>query len=164
MDIFYQNKMLSRLLVALVILNTFLVIFLFWQNQQPSEKDTKPVGKDDFEYVSKVLQRELNLSEKQVAQFRELRNDFFKKERILSLKIRAERDSMNVAMFNKSTDDQLIDSLANHISMHEYEMEIYRYEQAKELKKICSPEQMEKFETLVLEIRDYFKPDKPTKK
>ena len=39
-----------------------------------------------------------------------------------------------------------------------------RYEQAKELKKICTPEQMEKFETLVLEIRDYFKPDKPTKK
>lgn len=164
MDIFSQNKVLIRFILALVIINSFLVVYLLLQNNHSIENEPQPIGKDDFQYVSKVLQRELNLSEKQVLQFQELRNDFFKRERMLSLKIRAERDSMNAAMFNQSIDEPLIDTLAHRIAGHEYEMEMFRFEQAKALKKICTPEQLVKFENLVLEIRDYFKPDKPTKK
>lgn len=38
-------------------------------------------------------------------------------------------------------------------------MELLRFEQAKELKSICNDKQQEKFEKLVKEIRDYFRPD-----
>ena len=38
-------------------------------------------------------------------------------------------------------------------------MEFIRIAQAKELKSICNKEQLQKFETLVKEIRDYFRPD-----
>ena len=34
------------------------------------------------------------------------------------------------------------------------------FEQAKTLKTICTPDQMKKFESLVIDIRDYFKPRK----
>ncbi len=166
MDIFSENKLLIRLIIALVLLNTGLVGYVFWQNytihQEP--KEHKPIDKADFQYVSNVLQRELNLSEDQVKQFQALREDFLKKERVLTMKIRGERDSMNVVMFNKQTNPSLIDTLARRIAQHEYEMEMYRFEQAQQLKTICTPEQMVKFETLVLEIRDYFKPEKPTRK
>lgn len=43
-------------------------------------------------------------------------------------------------------------------------MELLRFEQAKEMKLICNAEQQEKFEKLVKEIRDYFRPDnQPTR-
>jgi hypothetical protein len=71
---------------------------------------------------------------------------------------------MNVAMFNKVTDDALIQFLAIKISQNEYQMEMLRYEQAKELKSVCSPKQQEQFEHLVIEIRDYFRPDNQPKK
>jgi hypothetical protein len=32
-------------------------------------------------------------------------------------------------------------------------------EQAQQLKTICTPQQLEKFDKLVIEIRDYFRPD-----
>jgi Spy/CpxP family protein refolding chaperone len=166
MDIFSENKLLIRLIIALVLLNTGLVGYVFWQNNanHPEALERKPIDKADFQYVSNVLKRELNLTEIQVKQFQALREDFFKMERVLTMKIRGERDSMNVVMFNKQTDPSLIDTLARRIAAHEYEMEMFRFAQAQQLRKICTPEQMEKFETLVLEIRDYFKPDKPTRK
>lgn len=166
MDIFSQNKILVKLIVAMVVINTALVCYLIWDNTQPQLKNTnsEKLDKGNFEYVTSVLKRGLELNDQQVEQFQNLRTSFFKRERILSLKIRAERDSMNAEMFNQETDSLLIDNLAKRIAQNEYEMEIARFEQAQELKKICTKKQIEKFETLVFEIRDYFKPDKPTKK
>ena len=40
-----------------------------------------------------------------------------------------------------------------------FKMELLRYEQAQELKAACTPEQQERFQNLVIEIRDYFRPD-----
>ena len=51
------------------------------------------------------------------------------------------------------------DDLAKRVSEYEYKMELLRYEQAQQFKSICTPEQREKFEALVKEIRDYFKPN-----
>ena len=67
-------------------------------------------------------------------------------------------------MFNKNTDETKIKLLAKQIADAEYQMELLRFEQAKELKLICNAEQQEKFEKLVKEIRDYFRPDnQPTR-
>ena len=55
-------------------------------------------------------------------------------------------------------------ALAKQTSAFEYQMEMLRYSQAKELKLICTAEQQEKFEALVKEIRDFFRPDNQPKK
>ena len=73
--------------------------------------------------------------------------------------VRNERDSMNTVMFNKNNNEELVKSLAKRISDNEYQMELLRFDQAKEFKSICTPEQLEKFEGLIKEIRDYFRPD-----
>ena len=84
-------------------------------------------------------------------------------EKILEEIIRNEKDSMNVEMFNETTNDKLLESLAKRISGNEFRMELIRMEQAKQLKKICTPQQLMKFEKLVLEIRDYFRPNNQPK-
>ena len=109
--------------------------------------------------VSDFLKSELNLTEKQIEQFRSLRTEFFEKEKILSNTMRDERDSMNQEIFNKTTNEELVKSLAQGIAENEYKMELMRFEQAKQLKQICSTEQLEKFQYLVIEIKDYLKPD-----
>jgi Spy/CpxP family protein refolding chaperone len=105
------------------------------------------------------LKQELNLNDSQVEQIQQLRSDFFEKEKVLARAIRAKRDSMNLVMFNKQTDEQLLKRLAREVADGEYEMELLRIAQAQQLKSICNPEQLEKFEGLVREIRDYFRPD-----
>ena len=76
--------------------------------------------------------------------------------------IRSERDSMNLQMFNINTNEEKLKQLALNVSQNEYKMELLRIEQARQLKSICTPKQLEKFSSLVKEIRDYFKPqDRP---
>jgi len=103
----------------------------------------------------------LGLSGIQAEKIKEIRASFFKKEKVLEEIIRSERDSVNVGMFNKNTNEDEIKTLARNIADNEYQMELLRFEQAQELKSICTPEQQEMFEKLVLEIRDYFRPNNP---
>jgi Spy/CpxP family protein refolding chaperone len=167
MDIFRQNKLLIRVVVALVAMNVLLIgLFIskefFFKKKRHSEmvSDSKQNDKKD---VSAALKEELGLTVEQVEQIKKLRADFFEKEKDLSAVIRSKRDSMNLLMFNKTTNENLVKQLAQSVADNEYQMELLRFEQSKAFKQICTLEQLEKFEGLVKEIKDYFKPDKPRK-
>ena len=114
----------------------------------------------NIEEVFGVLKDELQLNATQIEQLKTLREDFFSKESKLSKTIKSQRDSMNELMFNALTDTVLVKLIAKRVSENEFKMEMLRFEQAKTLKTICTPDQMKKFESLVIDIRDYFKPRK----
>lgn len=160
MEVFAQNKLLIRLVIVLTILNLCAIGVFIWKDfSRAGLGPHKERKNEDYHDVAGVLQSELGLTEVQVEQFKKLRADVFAKESDLSVVIRAERDSMNVLMFSKNTDSALVKSLAREVAENEYAMEMLRYQQAQSLKSICSPEQMNKFDKLVIEIRDYFRPD-----
>lgn len=162
MEIFAQNKLLKWCVAVLAIINILTLGTFLWKEYLPPNQ--RPVIPDDFRDVSCVLQKELNLTSGQAEQIKKLRADFYDKEKVLSLTIRGERDSMNLIMFNKNTDDTLVKLLARGVAENEYKMELLRLEQAQQLKSICTPQQLEKLDKLVKEIRDYFRPDnKPPK-
>ncbi|MEI6021846.1 MAG: Spy/CpxP family protein refolding chaperone [Bacteroidota bacterium] len=159
MDIFAQNKLLIKLVVVLVILNLMSIGFFFWK-ELGSEPAHVNDGQNENSMMPKLLQHELNLNESQVNDLIKLRSDFYAKEKQLSREIRAERDSMNTEMFNPSGNDELVMALAKRVSENEYKMELLRFEQAKKFKSLCQPDQLKRFNELVKEIRDYFKPPK----
>jgi len=162
MDIFSQKKFLTRIILFLVMLNLISVSFFIWKSIY-----NLPLlfsKNEDYKNVSRILKRELNLSEKQDSKLIELRESYYLKEIDLKKTIKDYKDEMNEKMFNKNTDETKIKLLAKQIADAEYQMELLRFEQAKELKLICNAEQQEKFEKLVKEIRDYFRPDnQPTR-
>ena len=164
MDIFAERKKLVVLIVILAVMNVLCIGVYLWQNNAHHKGPELFPNKNDFRDVSAVLKKELNLTDKQVEFIDTIRASYFIKEEKLKLIIRNEKDSMNLIMFNKTTDENLVKSLAKEVADNEYKMELMRYEQSKELKAICSPVQLDKFEKLVLEIRDYFRPDNQPKR
>jgi Spy/CpxP family protein refolding chaperone len=162
MDIFTQKKILVRIVLLLIALNLCLIGMIIRKEflQKPPRPD-QPRGNKN---VTAILEEKLGLNRDQADQIKRIRASFFEKEKMISESIRNERDSMNTSMFNKSTDETLVKSLAKKISDNEYKMEILRFEQAQELKTVCTPEQLEKLETLILEIRDFFKPENQPKR
>ncbi len=162
MDIFKQKKNLVLIIIVLSLLNLFMIGAFMLKDF--FHKPPPPLHSQDQHEVSNILQKDLGLTEKQAEQIDKLRSDFFEKEQFLSAQISAGRDSMNMAMFNKITDEDLVKSLAKKIADNEYRMELLRFEQAKQFKLICTPEQMDKFEGLVKEVRDYFKPENQPKR
>jgi len=127
-------------------------------------KPRQPKQLNEYREVSTILERELKLSKEQADRIKDLRSDFFEKEKELSTSIRSERDSINLFMFNKNDNAELIKSLARRVADHDYKMELLRFEQAQAFKAICTPEQLQKFEGLVKEIRDYFRQDNQPQK
>jgi len=163
MDIFTQKKLIVRIIILFAVLNLSLISVLLWKDffHRPPPQNNS----NNFRDVSAVLEKELNLSKRQADQIKKLRSDFFAKEEELATAIRNERDSINVSMFNKNSDEELVRFLAKRIADNDYKMELLRFEQAQELKSICNSEQLERFEKLVIEIRDYFRQDnRPPKK
>jgi Spy/CpxP family protein refolding chaperone len=129
------------------------------ENEIRNDKNGGPPQNDERQDVAHILEHELGLTQKQAEQIRWIRESFFEKEKILEAIIRGERDSMNIQMFNINTNEEQLKSLAHSVSENEYKMELLRIEQAKQLKGICTLEQLEKLNNLVIEIRDYFRPD-----
>ncbi len=159
MDIIAQKKMLIRIVVFLTVLN--IVSIGFFVCKDVIFRPRKPLQCKVQKDASTILQKELDLSQQQFEQVRNLRTKYFEKEKSIEHAIRQERDSMNTSMFNKNTDEELVKSLARKVADNEFSMEMMRFEQAKEFKTICNQTQLEKFGVMVKEIRDYFKPDKP---
>ncbi len=162
MDIFSQKKVLVRAVLLLFLLNVGCLSLFIWKYTESTKPALFPTP--GFRDVSGVLKKELGLTDIQVRQIDVLRETYFRKESDLTSVIRSERDSMNVEMFNKSTDELLVKSLARRIAENEYQMEMLRLDQSRELKLICTPEQLNKFKDLVLQIRDYFRPDNQGKR
>jgi hypothetical protein len=156
MDIFLKNKFLLRLVLFLVIVNLIALGYLWWY----ARKEHLPPPQPDFEKLAAILKDKLQLTDKQVLEFKNIREDFFRKEKKLSQTIKAQRDSMNTEMFKDKTDTLLVKNIAQRVAENEYQMELYRIEQAHQLQKLCTPDQLKKFNMLVIEIRDYFKPGK----
>jgi hypothetical protein len=155
MDIFAQKKMLISSVVILIVINLVSISFFLWRDSQNKRNESIPNENNALE-VNTILKEKLQLTEFQTRQLTALRLNFYRKEKVLSKIIRAERDSMNAIMFNIA--------LAKRVSENEYKMEIFRFEQAVLLKRICTDEQILEFENLVKEIRDYFKPINKNKK
>lgn len=158
MDIFAQKKLLVRLVFILAILNLAIIGILVWKDFRHHPPHPPHHGREGFRDVSGLIEKELQLSPKQVEQFNTLRTSYFEKERELHELIHSQRDSMNEQMFNINTNEELVKAIAMRVTQNEYQMELLRIGQAKELKKLCTPQQLEKFESLIVEIREYFRP------
>ena len=157
MDIFFKNKFLVRVVAFLLLLNLFSIGY-FWIGRKGRDDGQRP--KRPIEQVTEILKQELHLTDKQAEDLKKIRQDFFNKEEPLSQAIRAKRDSMNMEMFNENTDTAHVKAIAKRVADGEYQMELYRLEQAQQLKTICTPEQLKKFQGIVIDIRDYFQPQK----
>jgi hypothetical protein len=163
MDVFAQKKYLLRISVLLFSMNIILISIFVWKEMHRPEGFHRPPGpphhRVNIQKLNQILKEKLELNEEQLSKFKSLRSKFHQEEyKVLSL-LRSQRDSMNVEMFRKESDDAFLNGLAQRVSENEHKMELLKIKQARELKSICTEEQLEKFEDFVFEIREYFKPE-----
>ena len=159
MDIFSKNKFLIRVIFVLIIFNLFSTGYI-WQTMKKRPNRDQP--KQEKVNTTNLLKDKLHLTEAQVKEINRIRDDFTQKEEKLILVIKAQRDSMNIAMFNEISDNEYLKRIARQLVENQYQMELYRIEQAQQFKSVCTKEQLTDFQNLVIDIRDFFQP--PRKK
>ena len=157
MDIFSKNKFLVRVIFVLIFLNLFSTGYL-WRTMNKRPNRNPP--KQEKGSTAYLLKDKLHLTGEQVIEINRIRDDFTQKEDRLILQIKAQRDSMNVAMFNETTDTVYLKRIARQLVENEYQMELYRIEQAQLFKNVCTKSQLNEFQNLVIDIRDFFQPQR----
>ncbi len=157
MDIFSKNKFLVRVIFVLIFLNLFSTGYL-WRNMNKRPNRNQP--KQEKVNTANLLKDKLHLTDRQVKEINRIRADFTQKEEKLVQLIRAQRDSMNIAMFNETTDTVYLKRIARHLVENEYQMELYRIEQSQQFKSVCTKAQLDQFQDLVIDIRDFFQPQR----
>ena len=157
MDIFSKNKFLVRVIFVLIFLNLFSTGYL-WRNmnKRPNRNQPKPEKVN----TANLLKDKLHLTDQQVTEINRIRDDFTQKEEKLILLIKAQRDSMNIEMFSETTDSAQLKRIARQLVENEYQMELYRIEQAQQFKNVCTKDQLTEFQNLVIDIRDFFQPQR----
>ena len=157
MDIFTRNKFLIRIIFVLIFLNLLTTGYL-WLHKNEGPNDRQPRrGKENS---IQILKDKLHLNKEQEIAIFQIREGFARKEEALNQVIKSQRDSMNLMMFHAETDTNSLKLIARRVAENEYQMELYRIEQAQKLKNICTPEQLNEFQNLVINIRDFFQPRK----
>lgn len=165
MDVFSQNKIFIKTIVLLVLLNVVLIGFFIFKEARPNRPPHRFEDDGNYNKIAVILKKELNLTNKQVVQFEAIRKQNSGDQAALKAIIKKDKDAMNQEMFNKKSDEEKVISLAKRITENEYQIELLHFEQAKKLKAVCDENQLDKFEDLVIEIRDYFRPtNQPTRR
>jgi len=156
MDIFTRSRLLLRIVFVLLFFNLAATGFMWFNNKDVTDRQPKR-GKEN---VNRIMKEKLHLSREQQDSVFNLREDFARKEEILRQLIKSERDSMNLLMFRADTDKNGLKRLARRVAENEYQMELYRIEQAQQLMNIFTKEQLAEFQNLVINIRDLLQPQK----
>lgn len=164
MDVFSQNKFLIRTILFLVILNIVSITFFSIRSFRPKNDDLLPPRNEHKTELSEILKKELNLSEYQIEKFEEIRSQNEKRKSQLKEIINQDKDLLASEMFKKTADDRKILALAKKISDNEYQIELSKINQSQQLKALCTPQQLDKFDDLIQEIRNYLQPINRLKK
>lgn len=153
-----QIRKLKRLIAVLLLVHLGLLGYIYWLHQHAHGPALFPKP-EAYRDLTPILTRELGLSAQQAQQLDSLRLRYFRREVRLKMAIKAHKDSMNVEMFDVQPNSERLQLRAQAIAQMEFDMELLRLDQAREFQLICTPQQRSKLKALVLEIRDYFRPD-----
>ena len=137
---FYNNKYTKWLVGALVLMNFFLLFVAFYNptSNRGEEKNLKG------EKIHHFIKNELNLSDEQAVQFKELRKAYFIEKKESWKSIRTLKKGMMDVLSTETPDTAKAESIAQQIGQLEIEKEKKLINHYLKLQSLCTPEQREK--------------------
>jgi len=146
----FNNNITKWLIGALVFMNIFLLFTFFTSRPVHHHRHGSKEGHHEKKGLT-FLKNELDLSENQVAKFKELRLEHFLKKKENYKSIRALRKEMIDAITADPQDADKAKSIANQIGQIEIEKELKLVDHYLKLQSECTPEQREKLASVFKE-------------
>ena len=145
MNTITKNKWFLFLLGFLFLANIALLLsFFVFGEKGGSYKDSR-----NGQQGSGSLSKELLLSKEQENAFAKLKEEHFKVMKPLWSEIRQSKDSLYGQLNNPGMDDSSISSFTDRIAAKNKMADELMFRHFVELRKICTPEQQQKFDTLI---------------
>lgn len=144
-------KLLTGSTIVLLVVNLALVGFIvFGKPPRPGDPDAR----------KREIIEKLGFDDSQVHEYERIIEDHRSAMRDNNQRMRALKNELYTTL-NNGAPDRVKDSLILAISFAHISIEQTNYNHFKNIKKICKPEQMKKFEELTDELATFFAPPRP---
>lgn len=143
-----QNRF-STWIISILILMNIITLIIIWvivdrdKMPPPPPRDRRPPD------PIVMMQKELDLSDEQTAEFESLRNQHFVIMDSLSKEMNIVRRLLVDELFKPVHDTELVESLTDKIGVLEKSLEISRFNHFQEVILMCSPEQQNKLKEIL---------------
>ena len=136
----YNFRLSNWALLLLVISNIAILAYLLWSHQGPKNRKGPP---DPMRMVH-FLKKELQLDNRQVEAFTQLRQQHFEKTRLIRKEIRQNKERMITTFTSLEADQEKAKEIAQTIGQLQTNLEKELISHFADLKKVCSPDQQKK--------------------
>jgi periplasmic protein CpxP/Spy len=148
-------KFLMGLVVGLCIVNIGLMGFILLRSQVPTPP---PPGMHPEDRPRHLIIQKLSLDKEQVAKYDELIANHRNTVRSLEKQMMDTKNKLYSTLVSPPGEK---DSLVKQLGSLQEQIETVHYNHFLDIKKLCSPEQQQKFNELTTEIAEYFRPPHP---
>ena len=138
-------KLYKIIIVLLVVLNLATLAFM-WFNRPGRERQ------GDKGQAASFLIRELGLNQEQQAQYQKLRQEHRAKLNVLNERDKVLHKHFFDLLVKESADSISLESMASAIAANRKEMELVTYEHFEQIKKILTPAQQQKFDSIFQDV------------
>jgi len=140
---FTQNRFLVSLVGILLLAN--LAFFIYWFAFKKSEHPHPPPRRP----VSEFIKNELGFDTVQAEKFQQLRDKHKEAIKPLMEEMQKLKDSLYASLEKSGTTDSTVNLIADKIGAKQKEIEIMLYHHFEDVRAICTPNQLPRFDSLV---------------
>lgn len=142
-----KYKILVFIVAIVILMNIVLIGFLFTNNERGPRHRVEP---------KEIIIEKLHFNASQIAVYEKTIRQHQQKIHDLDDAIREQKNLLYSMLPEKNADTKKVDSIINHIAQLQKEIEHTHYNHFLEIKKICTPEQLQDYDALTEELSQLF--------
>lgn len=149
MNAFKKNNFNTILIIVLILVNLVSLYFMLFSKGMAFNKPHSRHERQVSDRAMNFLRKELNLNDKQVAEFKIMKHEHHQGTKKTNERI---KDLHDVLFENIGNDEFKVEAIADSIAVYHKRVEIETYEHFKALRKLCTTEQQQKFDVVIKEL------------
>jgi protein CpxP len=139
-----RNKPLIFIIIFLLLTNLAVLGYFLFNNKNPKPKaEQRPPG------IEMDLRKEVGFNDDQIAQYKIMRDEQWKKFRPMFDEVRKAKDSLFRLLGNENANDSVVASVAAVIGDKQKAMDLQAFAHFKRIRTLCTPDQLAKYDSLI---------------
>jgi periplasmic protein CpxP/Spy len=140
-----KNKPLIFIIITLLLTNIGVLGYFLWFKKTPPKKDNNPQT-----WMINALQKDVGFTDQQIAQYKELNEEHWKRLKPMFEDIRKSKDSLFKLLSDETVSDSVINKKAETIAQKQKAIDLQAFNNFKRIRTVCtSQEQRVKYDSLV---------------
>ena len=151
------NRILTIAVVILLLANILLVYFLVTANKHEGKR---PGRGEPFEMMAK----ELNMTEQQKKDFKQLKEDHFKNVRPLFDSVRAAKTAFFQLIKNPAANDSMLNAYEQRVTEQQAKLDRLTFDHFKKVRNLFTPEQQPRYDSFIQRMMQRGRRDSTSRK